>query len=253
MKILLSLRGLLLPLLLLGAWQYASQQSAAGAYAFVPLQRVWDALLELLGNGELWVNLQASLLRTCLGLLIGSVAGLLLGLALNASALLERLLGPLFHSIRQIPLIGWIPLLALWFGNGEFSKLLLVSLAAFYPMTLATYESFRHVEKRYHEVGRVYELKPWQVFTDILLPAALPGLLTGLLQALAFAWVTAVAGELFLAAGAGLGNLMMNAESGARMEIILICVLTIGLAGYLMTQLLTRLGRYLLRWRNPRR
>lgn len=250
---LLSLRGLLLPLLLLGLWEYLSRQSASNAYAFVPLERVWLAVLELLGNGELWLNLQASLWRTCSGLLLGSVAGLLLGLTLNASALLERLIGPLFHGIRQIPLIAWIPLIALWFGNGEPSKRLLVCLAAFYPMTLATYESLRLVERRYREVGQVYAFTTWQRFAHILWPAALPGLFAGLLQALAFAWVTALAGELFLASGAGLGNLMMNAESGARMEVIVVCVLTVGLAGYLITELLYRLSRYLLRWRTLRR
>lgn len=249
----LSLRSLLLPALLLLLWEIASRQGKVAAYAFVSLDQVWQTARALLADGELWLNLLASLQRTCIGLLYGTAAALLLGWAMYASRLFNRLFGPLYHSLRQIPLIGWIPLLALWFGNGEFSKVLLIALAAFYPMALATHESFRQVEQRYHEVGQVLELTAWQRFAHILLPAAMPGLLAGLLQAQAFAWVTSVAGELFLAAGAGLGNLMMNAESGARMDIILICVLTIGLAGYLMTQLLTRLGRYLLRWRNLRR
>ncbi len=72
------------------------------------------------------------------------------------------------------------------------------------------------------------------------------------MQALAFAWVTAVGSELFLSSGAGLGNLMMNAEAGSRMEVIVLCVLCIGLCGYLMTLLLTLLSRRLLRWRPTR-
>ena len=245
-------RGLLLPLLLIGAWEWLSRQDAAGAYAFVPLSTIGSALLELLGNGELRVNLLASLGRASGGLLLGSLAGVLLGALMAQSVLANRLIGPLFHAVRQVPMLGWIPLIAMWFGNGEFSKMLIVSLAAFYPMVLNTYQGFCQVERRYREVGQVLVLGPAQRLRHILLPAALPSMATGLLQALAFAWVTAVGSELFLSSGAGLGNLMMNAEAGSRMEVIVLCVLCIGLCGYLMTLLLTFLSRRLLRWRPTR-
>lgn len=245
-------RGLLLPLLLILAWEYASRQGAAGAYAFVPLSAIGAALLDMLGNGELLVNLLASLARTSSGLALGIVFGVALGVLMALSSVANRLIGPLFHSIRQVPMLGWIPLIALWFGNGEFSKVLIVSLAAFYPMVLNTWQGFVHVEQRYREVGQVLVLSPVQRFTQVLLPAALPSIATGVLHALAFAWVTAIGSELFLSSGAGLGNLMMNAEAGSRMEVIVLCVVCIGLLGYLMTLLFTRLVRHLLRWRHLR-
>lgn len=246
------LRGLLLPLLLVGLWEYASRQDAAGAYAFVPLSTIGQGLVELLSNGDLLVNLFASLARTSTGLLLGILFGVAIGVLMALVPVANRLIGPLFHSIRQVPMLGWIPLIAMWFGNGEFSKVLIVSLAAFYPMVLNTHEGFAHVDSRYREVGRVFALSRWQQFRNVLLPAALPSILTGVLQALAFAWVTAVGSELFLSSGAGLGNLMMTAEAGARMDVIVISVLSIGLLGYLMNQLLSRLSRHLLRWRNTR-
>jgi sulfonate transport system permease protein len=119
-------------------------------------------------------------------------------------------------------------------------------------MVLNTYQGFSHVEQRYREVGQVLVLNRWQRFRHVLLPAALPSIATGVLHALAFAWVTAVGSELFLSSGAGLGNLMMNAEAGSRMEVIVLSVLCIGLSGYLMTLLFTLLSRHLLRWRNTR-
>ncbi|UTL93733.1 ABC transporter permease [Pseudomonas fluorescens] len=244
-----NLRGLVLPVLLLGAWEYASRQGAAGAYAFVPLAQVGSALSELLGSGELLVNLWASLLRTCTGLAIGTLAGLALGTLMALSAPANRLIAPLFHALRQVPMLGWIPLIALWLGNGEGAKLLIVSLAALYPVALNTFESLRQVEGQHREAARVLMLSPGQQLRLILLPAALPGIATGVLQALAFAWVTSVGSELFLSSGAGLGSLMMNAEAAARMEIIVVCVLCIGLCGYLMSWLCSRLARRLLRWR----
>ena len=178
-----------------------------------------------------------------------SLGGLLL-MALSSVA--NRLIGPLFHAVRQVPMLGWIPLIAMWFGNGEFSKVLIVTLAAFYPMVINTYQGFSHVERRYREVGQVLVLSRGQQLRHVLLPAALPSIATGVLQALAFAWVTAIGSELFLSSGAGLGNLMMNAEAAARMEIIVVCVLCIGLCGYLMSWLCTLLSRRLLRWRPTR-
>ena len=91
-----------------------------------------------------------------------------------------------------------------------------------------------------------------QQLRHVLLPAALPSIATGVLQALAFAWVTAIGSELFLSSGAGLGNLMMNAEAGSRMEVVVIGVLCIGLLGYAMNQLFSRLSQHLLRWRDTR-
>ncbi|KAF1030420.1 MAG: putative aliphatic sulfonates transport permease protein SsuC [Pseudomonas sp.] len=252
MSLLKKSRGLLLPLLLLLAWEYASRQDAAGAYAFVPLSAIVTALLEMLGNGELLVNLAASLARTCGGLVLGIVCGVTLGMLMALCGVANRLIGPLFHSIRQVPMLGWIPLIAMWFGNGEFSKVLIVSLAAFYPMVLNTYQGFSQVERRYREVGQVLVLSRTQKLRYVLLPAALPSLFTGVLQALAFAWVTTIGSELFLSSGAGLGNLMMNAEAGSHMEVIVLCVLGIGLLGYLMNLLVIRLSHHVLRWRNLR-
>ena len=252
LKLLKNARGLLLPLLLLISWEYASRQDAAGAYAFVPLSMIGSAFLEMLGNGELQVNLLASLARTSSGLALGIVFGVALGVLMALSRVANRLIGPLFHGSRQVPMLGWIPLIAMWFGNGESSKILIVTLAAFYPMVLNTYQGFSHVERRFREVGQVLVLSRWQQFSQVLLPAALPSMSTGVLHALAFAWVTAIGSELFLSSGAGLGNLMMNAEAGSHMEVIVLSVLCIGLLGYLMTLLLTLLSRHLLRWRNLR-
>eukprot|EP00659_Diplonema_papillatum_P007348 gene7348-11315_t len=152
----------------------------------------------MLGNGELLVNLLASLARTSGGLALGILFGVVLGVLMALSSVANRLIGPLFHSIRQVPMLGWIPLIAMWFGNGELSKVLIVSLAAFYPMVLNTYQGFSHVEQRYREVGQVLVLSQVQQFVHVLLPAALPSIATGVLHALAFAWVTAIGSELFL-------------------------------------------------------
>lgn len=242
-------RGLLLPLMLIGVWQYSSGLSATHAYAFVPLQEVGRTLVLLIESGELWINFYGSLERTVVGLLLGIVVGIGLGLLMYYSHVVLLLVNPLYNAIRQVPLLGLTPLIGLWLGNGDEAKVFIIALAAFYPMVLNTYEGLRNVNNRFREVGHIYHFTRWQQFRLVLWPAALPGIVTGLLLAIPFAWITCIGSELLFNAGAGLGNLMMTAEASARMDIILICALVVTLLGVAMNYAVMRLGNYVLRWR----
>lgn len=242
-------RGLLLPIALIALWQYTSGLSATHAYAFVPLQEVGHTLAVLIESGELWINFAGSLERTAIGLLLGVMAGVGLGLLMYYSRLVLLLVNPIYNAIRQVPLLGLTPLIGLWLGNGDEAKIFIIALAAFYPMVLNTYEGLRNVDKRFREVGHVYHFNRWQQFHLVLWPAALPSIVTGLLLAIPFAWITCIGSELLFNAGAGLGNLMMTAEASARMDIILICALVVTLLGVAMNYAVMRLGNYLLRWR----
>lgn len=227
-------RGLVLPAILLLAWECASRGGDVAAYVFVPLENVGTALVELIRSGELLLNLKASLSRTLSGLLIGASLGTAVGSLMALSMLVNRLLGPPYHALRQVPLLGLVPLIGLWFGSGDAAKLLIVVLAGFYPTVLNTCEALRGVESRYLELGRVLTLSPWQTFVRIQWPAALPGVFTGVSHALAFAWLASIGGELLFTAGRGMGSLMMLAENGGRMDQVIVCVLCISLSGYAM-------------------
>lgn len=242
-------RGLLLPLAIVVLWQFASGLGASYAYAFVPLQDVGHTLIALIESGELWINFYGSLQRTGLGLLLGITVGIGLGLLMYYSRVALLLINPLYNAIRQVPLLGLTPLIGLWLGNGDEAKVFIIALAAFYPMVLNTYEALRNLDNRYREVGRIYHFNRWQQFRWVLWPAALPGIVTGLLLAIPFAWITCIGSELLFNAGAGLGNLMMTAEASARMDIILICALVVTLLGVVMNYTVMRLGNYFLRWR----
>jgi sulfonate transport system permease protein len=129
-----ALLGSLPPLALVGLLHLASLQGASHAYAFVPLRQIAEGVLELLASCELAANLAATLGHMLSGLLIGGFAGLVLGGLMGISRPVELMVGPLYHTVRQVPLLGLIPLIGLWFGNGALSKVLIVSLAAFYPL-----------------------------------------------------------------------------------------------------------------------
>ncbi|QAU33965.1 ABC transporter permease [Janthinobacterium sp. 17J80-10] len=241
------IKGLLLPALLLAAWEWGSRQGAHAAYVFVSLTDLWHSLLQMIGSGELWLHLRASLSRTLAGLGIGASIGIAVGTLMAQSRIAERLIGPLFHSIRQVPLLGLIPLLGLWVGNGDPAKLLVIVIASFYPTVLNTCEGIRHVEQRYREVGSILTLSRTQTFLRVLLPAAMPSIVTGITHALAFAWLSCMGGELLFSAGPGIGSLLLNGEVAGRMDVVLLAVLVIALSAQAMNIAFNRLARLVVR------
>ncbi|MCU4489894.1 ABC transporter permease [Acinetobacter ursingii] len=243
------LQGLVLPVILLVLWQYNSGLGSSHAYAFVPLQNIYFAFLQLLETGELWLNTWGSLKKAGLGFLFGSTAGLVLGALLSYSKILNALVSPLFNSIRQVPLLGLTPLIALWFGNGEEAKIFIIALASFFPLVINTFQGLSHYDEKYSEVARMYQFSFWREFKRIRLPQALPHILTGLNLAVPFTWITTTASELLFNAGAGLGNLMMKAEINAEMDILLVCAMTVTMSGILMTTSIHFISKRLLQWR----
>jgi sulfonate transport system permease protein len=243
------LRGLLLPLLVLLAWQWASGRGAGAAYVFVPLAQLWTGLRELLADGTLALHVGASLQRAMTGLVAGGLLGIATGTLMAQSRVAERLIGPLFHSIRQVPLLGLVPLIALWAGSGEFAKLLIVGIAAFYPTVLNTFEGMRRVDLRYREVAAMLTMTRLQTFRHVLLPAALPAIITGVTHAQVFAWLACLGGELLFAAAPGIGALLQTGEQAGRMDIVLLAVLVIALLAQVLNLLFTRAARLLVRGR----
>ena len=239
--------GWLLPALLVFVWQWASHQGATAAYVFVPLEGLWGSLLRLATSGELWLHVRTSALRTLTGLTLGTLLGIATGTLMAQSRIADRLIGPVYHSLRQVPLLGLIPLLGLWVGNGNGAKVLVVVLAAFYPTVLNTSEGIRHVELRLREVGQVLTLTRRQTFFRILLPAALPSIATGISHALAFSWLACMGGELLFSAGPGIGALLLNGETSGKMDQVLLAVLTIAILAQSMNALFNRLVRRFLK------
>lgn len=244
-----SVKSWVIPLLLIGLWQYSSTQNAGHAYAFVPLQNVFYAFIELFQTGELFVNTWGSLKKALLGFVFGGIAGLILGALMAYSKIVNAVISPIFNAIRQVPLLGLTPLIALWLGNGESAKIFIIALASFYPLVINTYQGLSHYEPQYKELASMYQFSAWREFRRIRLPQAIPYILTGINLAVPFTWITTTASELLFNAGTGLGGVMMKAEANAAMDILLVCALTVTILGMVMTALVRAMSKHLLRWR----
>ncbi|HEY0707914.1 MAG TPA: ABC transporter permease subunit, partial [Polyangia bacterium] len=153
-------------------------------------------------------------------------------------------------GLRQIPLLGLAPLISLWLGNGEAPKTLMVLLAVFFPIFVNSHDGVRALDRRMLEVARVCGLSRFAVLRRVVLPGIAPFFFTGLSQAVAFVWLATIGSELLFTAGSGLGTMMQTAQAAARMDVVLVCVVTIGLAGLSVNAVVRRLGSRVMRWRD---
>ena len=243
-------RGAVLPLGVLAAWWLATALGWVDTRLIVPPQRVLTAALQTLRDGSFYEGVAWSLWRDLSGFVLGSAAGLLLGGLMGVSRLADRLLGPTFHTLRQVSLFAWLPLLSTWLGYGELSKLVFIALSALYPVALGTLEGVRGVSLAHAEVARVHQFTRWQLLWRLILPSAAPQIATGLLLGLVYAWMATIGAEFLLANwGQGLGNLVIKARAAFNIELLLVGMGVIGLVGSVLQHLARWLERRTLRWR----
>jgi sulfonate transport system permease protein len=249
-KLLQKSRGLVIPLVILIAWWLATRNAGTPSRLLPPPGQVWLSLLVLLQEGKIAVNLQQSLAKVVMGFLVGIGAGFILGALMGLSRTLEKLLGPLFNAVRQVPILGWIPLLILWFGQTELAKVIFIALGALYPMALNTFDGSRQLKKEYLEVARVFEYGRLRLLWRFTLPSAMPSILAGIRVSLSEAWLLVIGAEIFFKARGGIGDMMWEAKERVRMDVVFITILIIGLIGYLLNHAMGLLESRLLRWRS---
>jgi sulfonate transport system permease protein len=242
-------RGLVLPLLLLGAWELVTRYRLVNVRLLVPPSRVFATFASELRDGALLTQLGASLARDLSGATLGTLAGVLIGVLMGCSRLADRLLGSTFHGAKQVAIFAWIPLMSVWLGTGELAKVVFVALAAFYPVVLHTIEGIRAVGSEYVEVARVFRLSRLQVFRRVIGPGAAPSMLAGVQIALVYSWLATIGAEYLLAAAPGIGTLMIDGREQFRMDKVLVGVVVAGVVGAALSALAKRIGESQMRWR----
>ncbi len=245
-----KLKGLVLPIALILICDFLARRNVGQGFSFVTIGQLAEAFVAAVASGDLPDNVGVSLGRVGIGVMCGSVLGIALGTAMALSRGVDRVVGPVFHAIRQVPTLGWIPLLGLWFGYDEFPKLLIVTKAAMFPLVLSTYEGLRNVKQADLEVGRVLTFDPWTLFWRVRLRAATPMILTGLQQGLAFAWIACIGTEILFGSGAGIGTMIETGQIEGKMETVLLGVIFVGVIAFAITALFNRFAAFQLRWRD---
>jgi sulfonate transport system permease protein len=249
-NILNKTRGLVIPAVILAVWWVITSHTWVSPLFLPTPEKVYLTFLKLLSEGKIYENLGLSLLKVAKGFLIGIVAGLFLGTIMGISKTAEKLLNPLFNAVRQVPVLGWIPILILLFGLTELAKVIFIAMGAFYPMTLNTFDGCRQLKKEYLEVAKVFEYGRLRLFWRFILPSAMPSILAGIRVSMSEAWLLVIGAEIFFRARGGIGDMLWEAKEKLRMDVVFITILIIGLIGFVLNQVLSLLESRLLRWRD---
>ena len=237
----------LAPVLALAAWQVAAQAGWLSDRLLPAPSSVGAAAVALARNGELWTHAGASVLRGLAGVLLGGGAALILG-AMNA---VSRRAGAQAHTLVQalalVPVLAFAPLILLWLGAGETSRLALLSLGAFFPVYVHTVRGIRALDPGLLATGRSHGLQGWPLFLHVILPGAMPSILTGLRQGLGQVWLLVVALEVFVAPS-GIGLLAVQGREAARVDLLVLSIALYAAMSAASHALAHLLARYLLRW-----
>ena len=209
---------------------------------------VVKAIIEMGLDGSLFVDIGVSFGRALGGFLIAAAIGVPLGILVGRSARLAAAIDPWIELLRPVPPIAFLPLVVLWFGIGEFSKLVVVSYGALFPILINSIHGVRAVDNGLVRAARALGAGSRQIFYLVVLPAATPSILTGLRLGAGMAIFVLVAAEL-LGSSAGLGWLIMDSREHFFTDRIMVGIIALGLIGYLVNRGLIAMERRLLRWR----
>jgi NitT/TauT family transport system permease protein/sulfonate transport system permease protein len=239
----------LVPLLLL-LWQGGVAAGFINGNLFPPPTAIWQALVDLSAQGLLWGDIAASVGRVCIGFGFAAVVGITLGLALGRLPRIAAYVLPLIELVRPISVIAWIPIAILWFGLGDRSAWFIIFLGAVFPIFTNTFMGARGVAPIHLQVAQCFGAPRLLFIRQVLLPSALPYILSGLRIGLGVGWMCVIAAEL-ISSTSGLGYMIQMARTTIETEKILAGMAVIGLIGAAMNAIMLWLERHLVRGARP--
>jgi ABC-type nitrate/sulfonate/bicarbonate transport system permease component len=238
--------------LVIGFYWFAATRPGVNP-ALVPTPpKIAVALVDQLASGELLVNTWASLQRVLIGYAIGAALAALLGSLAGWFRYAGYFLNPLIDAIRPIPALAYIPLVIVWVGIGEPSRIIIIALAVFKPCVVNARAGMQEVAQIYVDAARTLGASRYRVFTTVALPSAVPYLIAGMRTGLSTGFLALVAAEL-IAASSGLGFMIQNAGQYFRTDVVIVGIVAIGIVGSLLDQIARLAGQYLTRWSEAHR
>jgi len=235
---------------LAGAAGFFFLWSAVALSGLVPrtfLPAPWEILARLVqlthepfAGYTLQMHLLSSLKRFAMGFILAVCVGIPLGLLMAWFRWVDKIVGPLFEAVRFVAPIAWVPFAALWFGTGIGGPVLIIFMGALPPVLINTYRGAKYVDRKYIEASSMLGAGPWRGITQVMLPAAVPSIVSGLRISAGLAWQSLVGAELIVASS-GVGYLMVKGQAGLSTATVMSGMIAIGLVGLVMDVLLQRM------------
>lgn len=211
-------------------WQGVVSLKFWPEYLFPSPLKVLEAMVQGVSDKSFFLAVQMSMKRILLGYGLSILGGLILGFLLSQIRLLEETVGSLVLGFHTLPSICWLPLGILWFGLSDGAILIVIIFGSLFSLTIATTDAIKNISPIYIRAAKTMGSKGWHLYWDVVLPAALPTIVTGLKQGWSFAWRSLMAGEL-LFVSLGLGHLLQmgrELNDAAQMFAVMILIVLIG-------------------------
>lgn len=241
------LRSVAVPLALLAFWEAICRLGHVSPAILPPPSQVARKWAEYAASGELPRDAFATVMRVAVGFLIGAGLAVPLGLWMGARKRAYELFNPLLQILRPIPPIAFIPLAILWFGLGNPPAFFLIGLGAFFPVLINTIAGVRGVDLIYLRAAQNLGAKPATLFRRVLLPGAMPAILSGLRVGIGVAFICVIVAEM-IAVNDGLGYRILEAREYFWSDKILAGMISIGIIGLGIDAGMAQINRRLLRW-----
>jgi NitT/TauT family transport system permease protein len=200
-------------------------------------------IIEMIVDGSLLVHLQVSLGRFAAGYLLAIIPAVILGMLLGRMPRIWQVVDPIIQVLRPVSPIAWSPFIVLWFGIGNMPAIVIIFIAAFFPVLLTTVAGVKKVDKNYLKIAENMEMNRLELMVKIIFPAAFPSIVSGLHLALGSAWIFLVAGEM-VGAQSGLGFLIVDARNTLNLSGVLAGIIFIGLLGFILDRLISLFERW---------
>ena len=243
-----SLRALLLPAVLLLVWQVCGWLDLTNPVLFPSPTAILAMAWEMIRTGELFRELAATLRRFSIGLTIGALAGFACGLLMGAWRPARDCVEPMIAALYSTPKLTLLPMLMLFFGIGDQSKIFLIALVGFIFLAVETLDAIRGVDRHYLDMARNYGATNWQLIRKVYVPGSLPHVFTGIRLAASRSLVMAISLEL-IASSDGLGSIIWMSWQTLRVERLFVGILMAAILGAAIYRLLSYLEKNLVPWR----
>jgi sulfonate transport system permease protein len=239
---------LALPIAIFAAWWILTGTGTIPPTTLATPSATWSAFVQLLVHQDLVGDVGISIRRALLGLALGAGVGLILGIIVGLYRLGEELLDASMQMLRTVPYPALIFLFIIWFGVGEASHVLLIALATLFPMYLNTFNGVRNVDRRVVEAARSFGVQGWQLIRRVVVPLAMPSIMTGLRFSAGISVIALVFTE-SIGASQGIGYLVSQANSLQQIPNLVVCIFIYALIGISADISVRVLEHYSMPWR----
>lgn len=234
-----------LPVLILIIWETASRTGKLPSYMLPAPHEIVNLFVKTVKNGVLPKNIGVSIGRVFSGFFLAAVTAIVLGILISLSRNVEIITRLILQILKPIPPIAWIPIAIIWLGIGESSKIFIIFIGAVFPILTNVIDGIRQIDPRYLEVSETFEIPRKKLIKDVIIPASLPQVMTGLKIGLGNAWICVVAAEM-IAATSGIGYMLMDGRALSMPGQVILSMLVVGIVGKLMDDILQKLQKKLL-------